>query len=726
MLKILSVEHSSGPKHVRINGRVLAASVAALSAVGVSIAIPVTQVAAQSSPIQHVVVIMEENHTFDNYFGDFPGVNGITEPAAPNPLPHDLDHSGPRAQFAIDGGKMDGFDPLGAVQYQPSDIPTYWAYAQNFGLGENFFTSAASSSTPNHIAMIAAQTGGEDQTIHSSGCLSALNDVVLDRDASGNESFGPPCYNIPSLPAEMTAASLSWKFYGTAPLWDAPLWIQGIRNSPQYAATQIITDAKNNQLPAVSFVTPSEALASDHPPQPTQPAQNFVASVVNAIMKSPAWSSTAIFVTWDDFGGFYDHVPPPQVDGIGLGPRVPLLVISPYAKPGYIGDAQGEFASFDKFIEETFNLPSLGQRDSLASTSDLMDFFNFSQTPNKPLIEPMLPFSNVLSVPNTGSAAVGNAHPSTVTPAAGGPATPFTFQVIYSNATAAKTHNVVIDGSDTIPMTAKKVINSTTSEYSATTTLPAGPHTYTFQFGDGTNSWQLPLNSVPFTGPEVTPFALSAVKITPKSGAAQLGQPVTFSVKYTSPAGKTPVTADIDINNVSHAMTAVSGTPTKGITYQYTTSSLPQGSSYFQLKFDDGSGLRTFQEYSVLVTPIILEQSAVSPTSGTSSTKFTFSTVYFGQVKATVADVVIDGTAHPLAYQSGSPATGALYSTTMTLPAGTHNFAFYVADGTNAWGDPPNDGTYTGLVVTAAKRPLVRSQIRAPRPVEAPNAYDSG
>jgi phospholipase C len=160
---------------------------------------------ATTDPIQHVVVIMEENHTFDNYFGNFPGVGSqyaLTEPAASNPAPHDIDHSGPRTRFAIDGGKMNGFDPLGKVQYKKSDIPVYWAYAQHFGLGENFYTDAASSSTPNHIAMIAGQTGGNDQTIHVHGCLSPANDVVLDRDAGGAEPYGQPCYNIPSIPQE--------------------------------------------------------------------------------------------------------------------------------------------------------------------------------------------------------------------------------------------------------------------------------------------------------------------------------------------------------------------------------------------------------------------------------------------------------------------------------------------------------------------------------------------
>ena len=134
-------------------------AVVAMGAVGAVLSVVAAGVAGasatqSSNPIQHVVVIMEENHTFDNYFGDFPGVGAqyaLTEPAASNPAPHDIDHSGPRARFAIDGGKMNGFDPLGDVQYKKSDIPTYWAYAQHYGLGENFYTDAASSSTPNHI-----------------------------------------------------------------------------------------------------------------------------------------------------------------------------------------------------------------------------------------------------------------------------------------------------------------------------------------------------------------------------------------------------------------------------------------------------------------------------------------------------------------------------------------------------------------------------------------------
>jgi phospholipase C len=670
---------------------------------------------------------MEENHTFDNYFGNFPGVgaNGITEPAASNPTPHDIDHSGQRALFAMDGGAMDGFDPLGDFQYRQSDIPVYWAYAQHYGLGENFFTDAASSSTPNHIAMIAGQTGGNDQTIHVHGCLSPANNVVLDRDAGGNESYGQPCYNIPSIPQEAKTAGLSWQYYGSAPVWDAPQYINSIKNTPAVSSTQIITDAKANNLPNISFVTPGEDSQSDHPPQPTQPAQNFVSSIVNAVMHSSEWNSTAIFVTWDDFGGWYDHVPPPQVDGIGLGPRVPLLVISPWAKPGYISPQQGEFASFDKFIEAVFGLPSLGARDSLASTSNLMDFFNFAQAPDPKLIEAKVPYSNVLSVPNVGGAAIGGAHPSTVTPASGGPDTVFTYDVMYQNSATPTVHNLVIDGSTKIPMSFKKTVGKM-QEWEATSTLAAGPHTYTFQFGDGTNSWQLPLNSIPFSGPQVMPFSLTGLKLTPGNGAQQLGQPVTFSVIYKSSAGKTPVTAQINIDNNVHAMNAMTGTPTKGIHYQYTTPHLTQGTHYFQLQFDDGSGLRTQQEYSIDITPIYLQASSVSPASGSTSTNFTFSTTYTGPDPATEVDVVVDGTSHPMSLQSGNPSTGAVYQATLSLSSGKHDFAFYATDGTNEWSDPVTPGTYSGLTVSAKGAAAVHSKIRAPKPDNAPYAYDPG
>jgi phospholipase C len=680
-----------------------------------------------TTPIDHVVVIMEENHTFDNYFGAYPKANGVVEPAASDPLPHDLVHTSQRALFGMDGGKMDGFDALGAVQYKPSDIPTYWAYAQHFGLGDNFFTSVPSNSTPNHMAMIAGQTGGENDTVHITGCGSPMNDVVLQRNnASGAESFGEPCYNIPSAPEQLTQAGLTWKYYGTTAIWDATDWVQGLSNTTIEKGPQIIQDAENNQLPNVAYVTPGSDADSDHPPQPTQPAQNWVASIVNAIMNSPAWSSTAIFVTWDDFGGWYDHVPPPTVAGSQLGPRVPLLVISPYAKPGLISKSLGDFASFDRFIEKDFNLPSLGSKGSPTGVSDLMSYFNFAQTPNPPLIEPMLPYSGVLQVPNSTTLAVGNAQPSTVTPAAGGPNTTFTYQILYNSATPPTVHNVVVDG-NSIPMTVERTINKSEVEYSATDTLPAGRHTYTFHFSDGTSTWDLPNNNVPFTGPAVNPFALSNTNVIPNGGVLP-GRPITFKVRYTDQAGTMPTTANIVIDDVPHAMTAVSGKPTTGITYQYTAKDLAVGEHYFRLVFDDGSGPYTFEGYSTPpVTPIVLKRSKVSPTSGTTSTPFKFVTVYHGHKAATAVDVIVDGTSYPMTYVSGTAATGELYKTSMTLPAGDHTFAFFATDGTHDWGDPITPGVYSGLKVTSAAQAPPPGKIVAPAPpIQAPYPVDQG
>lgn len=690
---------------------------------------------AQASPIKHVVVIMEENHTLDNYFGDFPGVAGTkwgkTEPKAPNPMPHDLGHSGQRAIASINGGKMNDFDPLGKVQYKKSDIPTYWAYARQYGLGVNFFTDAETSSTPNHIAMVAAQTGGDFGTPHVQGCASPLNELTLDRATNGAESYGPPCYDIKSMPQELTKAGLSWKFYGTAPIWDPIPFIKPIANTPTNSSTQIITDAQNGQLPAVSFVIPSSDPASDHPPQPVEPAQDFVASIINGIMRSPEWSSTAIFVTWDDFGGFYDHVPPPQVDGRGLGPRVPLLVMSPWAKKGYISTKQGEFASFDKFIERIFGLPHLGARDSLTATSNLMDYFNFSnpsQPPNKKLIEPMLPYSKVLQSPHDVQAAEQAGLNTTVSPFQGGPGTKFTYIVIYSNKTAPTTHDVTVDG-QAITMTAQKTLKPNITEYAATTTLAPGPHNYSFHFSAGAQSWQMPDNNVQYSGPTVAPFNLKGITVSSPgdpNGIGQVGKPFTIHVKYKSPSGKMPTVADVVLDGKRLRMKDIMGTPTTGITYEYTTRSLVQGDHQFQFEFNDGSGLEDFQEYAFSVSDIVLRNSTVTPASGTPATPFTFSTVYYGPDSPTAMDVVIDGKAHPLSHVSGTPAKGSTYSATLTLPAGHHTFAFYATDGPNSWSEPQTPGLFHGPTVTASGKPLIHVKITAPRVNTNPYPNDEG
>ncbi len=294
-----------------------------------------------------------------------------------------------------------------------------------------------------------------------------------------------------------------------------------------------------------------------------------------------------------------------------------------------------------------------------------MDFFDFSGTaPNTSLIEPTLAYSTVLSVPSKSVVSQG----STVVPAAGGPETKFTYSVIYNSTTTPTVHNLIIDpntaGSRTIAMTATKVVNSKESLYQATTTDVAGAATYSFQFGAGTSTWQLPLNSVPFSGPQVAPFDISGSdRHAPTHTVPNSASRLPSAVIYTSDKGLTPTTADVEIDDQSYPMTAVSGKASTGIYYDYRTSSLAEGDHYLQFQFNDGSGLQTFQEYHVYVTPIVLNSSQVSPTSGTTSTQFTFSTVYFGPAAATAVDVVVDGAPHPLSLVSGTPATGATYST---------------------------------------------------------------
>jgi hypothetical protein len=178
------------------------------------------------------------------------------------------------------------------------------------------------------------------------------------------------------------------------------------------------------------------------------------------------------------------------------------------------------------------------------------------------------------------------------------------------------------------------------------------------------------------------------------------------------------------IDGVPHAMTGVSGSPAKGIVYKYTTSSEAEGDHYFQFEFNDGSGLQDFQEYGYSITPIVMQHSQVSPTSGTPSTGFTFSTVYFGPEMPAQADVVVDGKAHPMTDVSGDAASGATYSAQLTLAAGRHNFAFYATDGPDAWSAPHTPGVYTGLTVTANGKPPGHARITAPPLDTSPYPYD--
>jgi phospholipase C len=377
------------------------------------------------SVIKHVVFIVKENHSFDSYFGKYPGVNGATSGKIstgqtiplgqmPDMMNRDVDHQSASSITAIDNGKMDRFDiiPYGNLngdylaytQESRTDLSNYFTYIDNYVLADNMYSSLSGPTFPNHIYTIAGDSGG---IFNNPGRLSGLHDyqVIWGCDAppqelvtfmdpkSGVVTQQYPCTDVQTLADLLNNAGISWKYYA-APLntlgytfstYDA---INHIRNSQYWQNnvvnnTQFITDAMNGNLPAVSWITPG-GVESEHPPNPICHGENWTVDQVNAIMQGPDWDSTAIFIVWDDFGGFYDHVNPPTLDKFGLGIRVPMIVISPYAKQGYISHTQYEFSSVLKFIEEDFGLPNLTQRD--ANANDITDAFDFTQNPRSPLI----------------------------------------------------------------------------------------------------------------------------------------------------------------------------------------------------------------------------------------------------------------------------------------------------------------------------------------------------
>ncbi len=660
-----------------------------------------------SSPIKHVVVIMEENHTFDNFFGTFPGVNGITEPQAPNPVSSDLDHTGPAELAALDGGKMDQFSYRGQVQYKQSDIPTYWTYAQQFGLSDNFFTADAMSSTPNHVAMIAGQTGGFDETTPNTGCISSPNTLAQSRSKAGKEYWSYPCTTISSLPTILDAHGISWKYYSQYGIWDAPLFLQSYYKSPNNIrdSSQFVSDVQAGKLPTISWLMPPSGDSSDHPPAHIQIAQNWVAEQINAIMKSSYWSDTAIFLTWDDWGGFYDHVTPPVLDGDGLGLRVPLIVISPYTPKGTISHKQGEFASFDTFIEDNWNLPNLGQRDSLKQTSNLMDFFDFSQKPRPPLIVKPLPDgSPLLYIPTPGFHRGGAGIVGAIQPEEAGLGQPITFSIVYQGSKPAKVATVVIDG---VPHTMKSADSAPMGGiaggilYTYTTTLPAGHHRTHFAFTstDGVTG-TAPENIADYSDPIVAPFGLT----THISSLIVLsGHSDTFSAVYTSPSGKAPTRADVDIDGTAHAMKPNSQNWRKPVTFSYTTI-LPVGFHYTSFSFNDGTGMVAFSGIEQpSITPLMVSNGKVSPTSGNKNTLFTFSVTYknVNNDAPTRAQLWLDQkTAYPMKHVSGDYKHGALFQVQLRIPNGSHTFSFVFSDSAMnpvaTWSDPFSEGSYIG------------------------------
>jgi len=392
--------------------------------------------------IKHVVFIIKENRTFDNYFGTYPGANGVTTGTissgqniplgqTPDAVPHDLDHAWFATVAAMDGGKMDRFDLilggdinneyLSYTQLHQQDLPNYFTYAQNFVLADNMFSSLEGPSLPNHLYTIGAQSDGVINNPVSPpglplsqvswGCDAQSAVYVQVRDSNNVLSNQYPCFDFQTLGDLLDAAGLSWNYYApkqgeSGYIWSAYNSINHIRNSSLWTqhvvpTSQFVNDATKGNLPAVSWVI-AGFTQSEHPPTSSCEGENWTVQQINAVMSGPEWDSTAIFLTWDDFGGFYDHVSPPPIDRFGLGPRVPMLIISPYAKQDYISHTQYEFGSVLKFIEERFGLSSLTQRD--AGANDTLDSFDFSQSP----LQPVLLGQRNCPILGTASANLGN------------------------------------------------------------------------------------------------------------------------------------------------------------------------------------------------------------------------------------------------------------------------------------------------------------------------------
>lgn len=397
-----------------------------------------------SYPITHVVLLVQENRTFNNLFATFPGAAGtttgygrsscgkesheITIPLKETPLADkkNLNHLYKSFRVAYNHGRMNGFNCIkfsvtgkaeGSQPYQyvnPSDVAPYWTFAQNYALADHMFQTQGSGSFTAHQDLIRGGTEidsteslVDDPTSPAAwGCTSPKGTVtsLITTTLKYEAQYGPfPCTNqFPSsgsnyktLADTLDAAGITWKYYAPAPknytvggIWNAFLVIDSVwGNQTEWKAhistptKKIFKDITNGTLPQMSWVIP-DALNSDHPGYTSDTGPSWVTSVVDAIGGSQYWNSTAVIILWDDWGGFYDAVKPPPLDKQG-GPgfRVGMIVVSPYVPAGEISGTTYEFGSIIKFIEQIYGLPSLGTTDQ-GSTS-ISDMFKFEQKPRK-------------------------------------------------------------------------------------------------------------------------------------------------------------------------------------------------------------------------------------------------------------------------------------------------------------------------------------------------------
>ena len=420
------------------------------------------------TPIEHVVFIVKENRTFNNYFATYPGAEGATlggtiectedgcsdgsivhlRPAT-DVQPHDLTHCFRCGLTAINGGKMNGFNRMngvipmsgdraaefgrdlsGYVYHDRDTLPNYWAYADRFVLADHFFTSMYGPTLPEHLYTVAAQANyivdNKSTTDHEGNYCDDTTEYAsrfnppaaraneerileLERDITSNgsntydlaEYWGSIrlCFDIEVLPDQLEGAGISWKYYANENAWmNALQMIRHVRRGPLWRKVQppeiFVRDVRAGEMPQVSWIVPSESW-NEHPGggKSVCAGENWTVHQVNTIMKSEYWESTVIVVVWDDFGGFYDPVPPPQTDIMGLGPRTPALIISPYTRSGdnrdggHVDKTTYEFSSVLAFIEQLFGLEPMSARDRHANP--LLGAFDFQNPRFKKLVLPL-------------------------------------------------------------------------------------------------------------------------------------------------------------------------------------------------------------------------------------------------------------------------------------------------------------------------------------------------
>ena len=421
--------------------------------------------------IRHVVIIMQENRSFDSYFGTYPGADGIpglaghpgTVPCVPDPRTHecvepyhdtsDRNAGGPHATkdaiADIDGGEMDGFqrearqgrylachgtdnpgcsitsskpDVMGYHDWH--EIPNYWDYARNFVLQDHMFQADNSWSLPAHLSLVSGWTARCSKHGDPMSCKSTLVAPFGATSRPGKVDF--PWTDLTWL---LHRYHVSWRYYvanGSQPdcsdnmmfcprvhqgvetpgIWNPLPRFDDVRQDHQIGDVQPLGDfyrAARRTLAAVTWIAPNQG-ESEHPPALVTTGQTYVTHLIDSIMRGPDWKSTAIFLSWDDWGGFYDHLDPPVVDRNGYGIRVPALVISPYARHGYVDHQVLSSDAYLKFIEDDFlhgmrlNPRTDGRPDSRPDVREnvkilgnLANDFDFHQKPRPPLLLPLHP-----------------------------------------------------------------------------------------------------------------------------------------------------------------------------------------------------------------------------------------------------------------------------------------------------------------------------------------------